>query len=366
MKKYNVFCLLSLFLLSIDNHLISFEYNWVMHDAYHQNPIWIVAPGIFNTTRVSARYCGKKGFITYAGESIINSSSIDIAMDVFVDNTQHPEIIPLRQLAISPLSLTVVGLVQQIKYAHSKLVKKYNKKIESMHSFYQKNNTPPKNDNLIQEHSIRLSQLNIAQQNDINTLYNRYDACTKKLDNRPQIWIGHSRGAATVFNTLALKKCPQVNLAILEACFDSMSQVFLSYQPAWALKLRGHKFLEWLLVNLTSHDIDGICPLNLVSLFPHHIPVLFITSKKDRAVPIACTKNLAQLLANAGHKNVYLFVLEHSTHSGYTCESEYDKTNYQNIVHALYKKLHFPYIPAYAQSGVVLLEQSHIQAAPII
>lgn len=353
-KKCFIILLSFICLLSGGSNLFPFEYNWKI-ESNNPNPIWIVAPGIFNTTRVSARYCGKKGFIAPTGESIINPNCIDIAVEVFVDSTQHPEIIPFQQLPVSPLSLSIFGLAQQIRYAHQKLAQKY-------HAPKNSNNDSKKNTIALQEYSIRLSELNIAQQKDINTLYDRYNACAQKFPNRAQIWIGHSRGAATIFNTLALKTCPHVDLAIVEACFDSMAQVFFNYQPNWALKLQGHKFLEWLLVNLTSHDINGICPINSVPFFPKQIPILFVSSKKDRAVPIACTINLAQSLANTGHKNVYLLIIDRSTHSGFTYENEQDKTIYQQVVHALYQQLGLPHIPAYADPGKPLLQKCHLQA----
>lgn len=364
MKKYNKICLLTIALLSHNIITTFFEYNWVTSNTPDSSPIWIVTPGIGNNSQVSARYCGNKGFIASTGEHIINASCIDIAMEIFVDNTEHPEIVPERKLPFSPLDLSVFALGKHIKRTHKKLLQKYKK------HYYNIDNNPNislkksrEENKIIDQFSVQYSLLNIGQQNDIDTLYTRYTACTKQALSRPQIWIGHSRGAATIFNTLSSKQCDNVALAIVEACFDSMPQVFFNYQPKWALKLRGHKFLEWILVNVTSHDINGVCPLSSVPSFPHHVPALIVTSKKDRDVPMICSVNLAQSLANTGHPNVYLLVLESSSHSGYTRESEYDKTNYQNTVHALYKKLNLPHITAYAKAGKSLLEKCHMHAS---
>jgi hypothetical protein len=105
------------------------------------------------------------------------------------------------------------------------------------------------------------------------------------------------------------------------------------------------------LQQVTSHIHNGHSPISLVDSFPEGIPAVFITSKLDRSVPPEGTIKLAKKLAERKKNDVYLLVLEASSHSGYMMDNPEDAKKYLSFMHALYKKYELPYIPQYAKQG---------------
>lgn len=179
------------------------------------------------------------------------------------------------------------------------------------------------------------------------------------------ILMGVSRGAATTFQAAARynkqkRNLDRVKLIHLEGCFDSVEHVMRKRHP-WLLK---YDFCMNTAAKLASNIIafkkDGPAPIKVVEDFPKDIPVAFVTSKKDREVSPICTKTLIRALLNAGHKKVYFYELQNSSHPNYTSDDVQDKTNYQNFMHALYKENGLPYIPACANAGQILLAHAKL------
>lgn len=169
-------------------------------------------------------------------------------------------------------------------------------------------------------------KISCAQDEDVKTLVDRYRSCILKNPNHSEIILwGASRGAATVFCTVALHEelWNHVKCIVLEGCFDNVRNVFHSYYGT---------FFGNIIYDLgkyfTKHSSNSYSPIDLVDRFPKHIKVLFITSNKDEIVDRERTLNLVSSLREAGHTNNELLILKNSTHNGYSIEDREDKNNY--------------------------------------
>lgn len=85
-----------------------------------------------------------------------------------------------------------------------------------------------------------------------------------------------------------------------------------------SLRYSGHVLLHKLFCTIyPGYDPHGLAPLDCVKNFPHDIPVLLITSKKDTFVSAENVWNVYNALKKAGRPDVYLLQLENSTYPRY-------------------------------------------------
>ena len=99
--------------------------------------------------------------------------------------------------------------------------------------------------------------------------------------------------------------------------------------------------------------INGIFPHKTASAIPLGMPILIVHSKKDKVVPIKCSRRLYIQLRQTGHYNVYFLELSEGLHGKLMSGS--DASTYQNVVHAFYKRYNLPHEPFFAQQGEPLL-----------
>lgn len=198
--------------------------------------------------------------------------------------------------------------------------------------------------------------LNIGQEQDVAILENTYNKHINEQRNlHPDkeigvVCYGASRGAATTFNFLAKHKPVHAKIAVLEGCFDSVEHV-LQNRYGLLASIFGASRLGKFLSCLCKYRPHGLSPINLVAEFPKDVPVLFITSRKDREVPMECTLELVDRLRKTGHHDVHLLILEHSSHPAYMYDHPEDTLKYAQAVHAFYKKYGAPYNQALAYDG---------------
>lgn len=206
-------------------------------------------------------------------------------------------------------------------------------------------------------HTIDRTLVTLGQMPDVETHQERVKNFSLRFGNTPQIWHGTSRGAAVTLIAAALahKNSPDslktVRLLLLEGCYGSVPntlQMLFNSQIAIA-------GIEAYFSTYYAYKKDGITPFDVLKHFPKHISTAFITSKTDKQVPQAETEKLVKELVNNGHENIYLLILEDSSHGNYVASNYADAQKYQSFVHALYQELYLPYYPAYALAGMPVL-----------
>jgi hypothetical protein len=213
-----------------------------------------------------------------------------------------------------------------------------------------------RNGQSIKKHWIEIPKVSLGQQEDIECLSDAYDSYVKQYTPRSIILYGASRGAATILSfmgsTYLEKKNKYVSAVVLEGCYDSFDHTFSHYG-------RLKKFFYYKLAHSFLYDKDTkpLEPIDFVDTFPHDIPLLFISSKKDTIVAAECVCTLAQRLKALGHSDVYLLELHNASHIGYFCDDVIDTERYRSVVHAFYAAYDLPYIPSYACRGTALLKQ---------
>ncbi|MDX1901509.1 MAG: hypothetical protein SFW66_05835 [Gammaproteobacteria bacterium] len=200
-------------------------------------------------------------------------------------------------------------------------------------------------------HSPVLSEVSIGQESDMVSHRKKYELWQENPDrtNGLILW-GVSRGTAATFCAFSREKYPEVKLVVLEGAIDSLENV-LAKRPAAKTLL---KSLSIFVKN--KYQSDGPSPLSMVSDFPEDVPVVFITSKADKEVPCENTENIARALAERGMNDVYLLVLENSSHPNYMFDHEEDRNCYECFIHAIYQKYQLKHDVILAARGEHLID----------
>lgn len=329
------------------NPLIS-EMKWLVNDSYQLCPT-IYYQGISNSQTQMAKYLGSDGFVATTGEVVRYKSGLsqlnqplDIIKQPFVGAEAADVDIQPFQSFLSYFNPLKLGMMTKSWLANWW----YN--IEVIGS----------SDDMgsVAYHSLELSQLSIGQQSDIDAHQRKYDALTQPSPTG-KILFGVSRGAATTFNALALNDYHDLRLVVLEGCFDSVENVLQQrygmFKPIASRALQA----------LTAYRADGASPIDNIDSIPDGIPMVFISSLIDKEVPYQNTVNLALELAKTRTAPVYLLTLENSSHSGYMHDDMEDRRNYQQFMHAIYRKYGLAHIPYLAEKGDALLEESLLNNA---
>jgi len=313
--------------------------------------------GIKESQVQCSKYTGSRGFITTTGEYVVCTRSIDVIHRPYIGH-EIDEISP--RVSFWSLWKKKWSLWNFCSYLFFHISHSKNEEYGIVV-------TPACQEQLshtIMGHSLDLTKVNLGQDGDVKNHHSKHVRAVQDYGpDHPKIFYGVSRGAATTFNAMAKHKYENVRLVVLEGCFDSLDGLISAYWPT--LYALGFFNLMYPIVEMvTSYKRTGMSPITMVEDFPQEVPVLFISSEIDIVVPHECTKRLAQALVKAGHKQVYFLSLKNSCHVGYISDDEQDKILYQQVVHALYKKLGLPYIPAWAEQGQDKLELYHLKDVP--
>lgn len=184
-------------------------------------------------------------------------------------------------------------------------------------------------------HAIRVSLLNIGQSADVMRHQERL--AEAQASGEPLICFGVSRGAMTTFISLAShQNHTNIKLALLEGSPDSIPNVLEARYGRL-----GASIAERIISFFTMYDpkiAREKSALALVSQFPNDIPIGFVTSERDLAVPALNTLRLAQALIQAGHPNVHILVLKHASHDAYWTGHPEDRQAYADFVSLLREK----------------------------
>lgn len=319
----------------------SLEWKKPSHDELYT----IFYQGMLSSQVQAARYTGKKGFIATTGERVHCPKGLDIIHNLYI-GSEIDEVVPWRAQQYKK------SFWKSIKARFHRLISQAANKRDGIE--VQANNQGPS----LEAHIVRLKKVNIAQENDLLNHKRKYDLCCQEHDGAGIGLFGVSRGAATTFIALSCNQydLSKIRFVILEGCFDSIEHLIKLRVPVLGSLGWSRTLLNKLLYSVFGdYRFDGVSPLSVVDKFPHSVPVLFVTSKKDKNVPYESTMQLAQELAKAGHPQVYVLVLKGSGHNGYYKDSPQDRATYKAVVHAFYHMLGLPHIPFYAEQGKELL-----------
>lgn len=345
--------LIIVFCLSLIGSLGAQE--WVLPEGIDVPTVYFPGMGCCFFTQI-ARYTGPEGFITPYGEHVFCTQGIHTIKNPCLIDAESDEIEHLKPIqswfALCNPFMAFNLLWKNYYFTVTSLDRlKYGVKVENI-----------SNRESVRGHYSPFSATNFAQNRDIQNHKRKYDACASVHPKAPKILYGVSRGAATTLRACALhaQDYSDVRLVILEGCFDTVSHNLKARFPTLCALPGLYTLCHDLLSKVTCYKKDGGSPLDDVHRFPKHLPVVFITSEADKVVPSECTKNLVQAMVNAGHEEVYLLTLKESSHSKYMMNNGQDAADYQNFIHAIYKKYNLPYIEAYAQQGQALVQAALI------
>ena len=318
---------------------------WVHPDSRDVRTIYY--QGVNASQAQVAKYTGSRGFTATTGEHVVCAQAIDVIENPFIgkelDEIQLKDVCTGKYEAVKFFLRHPIRVIEQCfnNFGENK-----------MYGITVYPTAQKRRSESLQGHTVSMKKMSLGQGIDIAEHKARYNLCVQQYPDCDIILFGVSRGAATTFNA-SVRNCydmSKVKLIVLEACFDSVASAAHN-SPFFLHSKRIEKIFLKILSLCTNFDEDGIAPIKLAKGFPENVPVLFVTSKNDNVVPYASVQSLVHTLKMRGKNPIYMLVLENSSHPGYMMCSKKDAENYRDCMHALYKQLSLPYIPAYAQLG---------------
>jgi len=210
--------------------------------------------------------------------------------------------------------------------------------------------------------SISNSKRSLGQSTDIKDHAKKYISLKQhrqEIDNI--ILYGVSRGGATTFSALAENKYQNIKLCVLEGPPGSISAVLKSYFSRFLGKILYNKVITSLFVGKYHKTEKAQQAMGHVTDFPNDVPLVVISSQKDKMVPHKSSFKLALSVAakriaaeRCGEQvaPVYFLQLDAPGHTSYALlDASQDAVRYQNFMHAVYKKHGLPYVSEYAALG---------------
>ncbi len=196
--------------------------------------------------------------------------------------------------------------------------------------------------------------VNLGQKIDMEALHGAYQRAMMQFPGYDVVFIGLSRGSATILNYMAHYKPKNVKALILESPFDTlvnlvehlMNRFHLGFLPTSV----GIKIAQF---HFKAVDPLGIFPAESINEIAHDIPIIFIHAQNDQVVPIKSSRNLYCQLVKNGHGDVYLCEFADGLHGKLMIGTYVQE--YINGVHAWLKKYHLPHNEQAAQQGNSLL-----------
>lgn len=313
---------------------------------------YLFAPGLWSSEHQAAKYCSL--YHASTGQKILGKHGFELINGNYTQACNFAEIniTKLANLFEAQKSWWPSALFMNVLYAVGKVI------LTNSNNRYKVSIEGESNNGLtLNPYTLNLLHLNFGQQRDIHIVSALYNRLCSEAFPQDMVLFGVSRGAAAVFNFMALEypKKPQkrVKAIILESCFDSLENLTcLSYPLSF-------------LIDYSYRGVSPISPL-IIKLFVevcnfYKIPVLFVTSLKDQRVPAERTLNLKDALKRSGLHDFYCLILKHSTHSAYLKDDPiHDGVIYEAVVHAFYKKYGLSYDEAKASAGQEDLKRAFV------
>ncbi len=194
----------------------------------------------------------------------------------------------------------------------------------------------------------------LGQDADIARLKEVYDAVCADAqkngnDNFVIIFVGPSRGAATIINFVALHKPDHVGALILESPYDSMTTIIdhIRHNVGYVVS---HDAMQKLFeIFFRKYTRFGIAPIDVIDRIDHTIPILILCSEQDQRVPATSSFALYEKLQQTGHPHTHIIVLNYGKHDNLYTGPE--GKWYAAAVHAFYAQYGFPHDATIAQQG---------------
>lgn len=214
----------------------------------------------------------------------------------------------------------------------------------------------------LHHYSILNSKRSLGQVTDIQEHGKKYSRLLQYHENINNIILyGVSRGATTTFSALADNQYKNVKLCVIEAPPASIKALFKFYFSRFLGKILYNNWVTSLFIGKQHKIGKEHQAMAHVATFPNDVPLVIISSQKDKTVPHKNSIKLALAVAEkriaAKEKGdeaapVYFLQLDKSNHNNYgiTSTSE-DSVRYQNFIHAVYKIHGLPHIDEYAIQG---------------
>ncbi len=307
-----------------------------------RNVSYLYAPGLMGSELVMGRYCpefvasmsGEKIRWKVGGNVIGKPHSAVLFPEIDLRKPEGFTLNPVRAF-INKIRRDMFPLAQRFMYEQYGITVVDN----------------PASPYTVVNYNFNFGRANIGQRRDIRALQRTYLKHIQNYPNTDVILYGDSRGAATIFNFIALYNPSQVKAAVMEGCFDAiphlMKHCIFSDKDAAAEK-RLHGTLSFV---MRGYKDSALSPRQYAEKINDDIPLLFVTSLKDWVVPSQCTFYLYNRLRERGHQKVHILVLQHSSHPGYMLDNAEDRDLYESVVHAFYKQYGLPHNAARANDG---------------
>jgi len=170
---------------------------------------------------------------------------------------------------------------------------------------------------------VNLHKASCGQQPDIDAFTAAFrDLLSLVTPDRKVILCGHSRGAATIVNSLPAlseQEVQRIEQVILSAPFDSLKSVVRELCKKREISTKVADFLHYWIVPLflRQYNPHGITPIDSVSHIKNmtSLPITIIASQDDAVVPFNCTQNLFKKFRDCGCVRATLIPLETGGHN---------------------------------------------------
>jgi len=214
-------------------------------------------------------------------------------------------------------------------------------------------------DAIKKKHECDKKLVNLGQELDIQHFLEAHESIFNHVKETCKVvWLGISRGAATVLNAAAISE-KHPHAVIVECPFDTLKSVIKHLLKRF--RVHWVPFSETVGMKIANKQFplfnkNGIFPLNMVKDIPKELPILLIHSKRDNVVPVSSSRRLYIELVKTGHINTYLLELASGKHA--EAIRGKDGKCYTYAVHAFYKAFDLPYDETFAQKGYYVLNAS--------
>jgi len=179
---------------------------------------------------------------------------------------------------------------------------------------------------------LRFSKYNFGQDNDVEAINNEY-----QLINDPNIIAyGVSRGSRALINWIAKYRPLNIKAIILEGTPTDLDEM-TDFSPGYLYYY--YQLVKRILPYISSYDPNAPNITDTILDLPRNIPILFITSEKDKTVPYQCSLNIYQKLINNGFTNVSICVLGKAGHDDYISNNDRDRAIYYDAVMKIYEQI---------------------------
>ncbi len=302
---------------------------------------YLYAPGMMNTELGMGRYCPE--FTASTGEKVTWRSGGQVIGQPH-SAVVFPEI-DLRKpdyFTINPIMMLINGMRQDLAPLALRFMK------DGLDFTVIDNPDSPLS---IANYSFNFGKANLGQKNDIKTLHKAYNNHIERYPNTGVIMYGDSRGAATIFNFIALHKPQQVKAAVLDGIFDNIPHTVKHFAYTDKRACEEDRLYSIVRFMMGSYKHDGINQRECAEIIADDIPLLMVISLKDGLVAPQSAFYLYNRLRDRGHQKIHLLVLKRALHPAYMITDAQDKKVYETVVHAFYKKYNLPHNTALALEG---------------